>query len=150
MFLQAAADAVQVSNPALTNQIDAVMHQLGLAGATVYVLQFLKKSPLFPWLNANSETATRIVSTAAALIAAIFVQVTVQGDTSAGWVIHVPAAHVLWDCFLRFVGQKLGLEAIYRNLVKTPPEVSIVPPQEFDDAGKPSTDKPTLVVPQRG
>ena len=149
MFLQAAADAVQVSNPALTNQIDAVMHQLGLAGATVYVLQFLKKSPLFPWLNANSETATRIVSTAAALIAAIFVQVTVQGDTSAGWVIHVPAAHVLWDCFLRFVGQKLGLEAIYRNLVKSPPEVAIVPPEKFDAVGKPAEPK-TLVVSERG
>lgn len=144
MLFQAVAtslpSAVPVADTGISTTIDALAHQAGLIAITVYGLQFLKTTRLFPYLNANTETATRLISTLAALLAALAVQISVTGDANHGWAFSgsIPSAHALWDGVIRFCGQKMGQEFLYRNLVKSPQEVSLVPAPQLDASGKPA------------
>jgi hypothetical protein len=143
MLFQAAATslsaAVPVSDTGISTTIDALAHQAGLIAVTVYVLQFLKTTRFFPWLNANTETATRIVSTGAALAAALAVQISITGDAAHGWAFSgsIPSLHAIWDGAIRFFGQKMGQDFLYRKLVKNPQEVAVVAPASIDPSGKP-------------
>lgn len=135
----AVANAIPVTDPGISNTVDAVAHQAGLAAITVWGLQAVKRSKLFPWINANSESTTRIVSTLAALASALAVQISVTGDASAGWhgTFAIPSLHVLWDGVIRFCGQKMGQEGLYRLIYKEPVEVTPVPAPIMDQSGKP-------------
>jgi hypothetical protein len=136
---QAAANAVPVNNPALTNGLDSVAHSTGLIIATVWILQFLKKAPWFSWLNADSSTATQIVSTVIAFLSAIAVQISFTGNAGVGWdgTFHIPNAHALVDGISRFFLAKGGQDFLYSTVYKRPMEVTPVLPPKMDSLGKP-------------
>ncbi len=133
------AEAVPVTDPGISSGLDALGHQLGLIGVTVWGLQLLKRSKWFPWINANTETATRVISTAMALFSAVLIQISITGDASTGWhgTFAIPNLHALGDGVVRFVGSKLGQEALYGVLYKKPIEVVPVPAPPMDSGGKP-------------
>jgi hypothetical protein len=131
-----------ISNPDLMRALDAMAHQAGLVVITVYVIQWLKRARWFPWLSANSDRVTRWVSTGAALGTALFVQGTISitsGDASTGWHFtgSTPSLHALYDGFIRFAAQRAGQEWMFQNVVKKPKEVTLVPAEKDDAAGKP-------------
>ncbi len=136
---QKVAEAVPVTDPGVTSGLDALGHQVGLIGITVWGLQLLKRSKWFPWLNANTETATSVVSTVAALLSALAIQFTITGDSTQGWhgTFAIPNVHALGDDVVRFVGSKMGQEALYTFVYKKPVEVVPVVPPPMDQAGKP-------------
>ena len=144
----AVANAVPVTDPGISNTIDAVAHQAGLVAITVWGLQVLKRSKVFPYLNANTTTATSIVSTVVAAMSALAVQFTVTGDATAGWhgTFAIPSVHVLWDSIIRFCGQKMGQEGLYKLIYKDPIEVTPVPPPPMDTQGKPVPNPPLVTV----
>jgi hypothetical protein len=137
---QKVAEAVPVTDPGVSSGLDALGHQIGLIGITVWVLQQLKRTKFFPWLNANTETANSLVSTGAALVSALAIQFTITGDTTAGWhgTFAIPNLHALGDDVVRFVGSKIGQEALYTMLYRRPVEVVPVPPPAMDQGGKPA------------
>ena len=136
---QKVAEAVPVTDPGVNSGLDALGHQVGLIGITVWGLQLLKRSKMFPWLNANTETANSIVSTVAALVSALAIQVSITGDSTQGWhgTFAIPNVHALGDDVVRFVGSKMGQEALYTFVYKKPVEVTPVAPPPMDQAGKP-------------
>ena len=72
LLLQAAAavatdPALPVTNPDIHNLIDALADQAGLVFVSVYAIQFVKKSQLFPFVNANSTRMTKWLSVGTAL-----------------------------------------------------------------------------------
>lgn len=139
---------VTVATPHLTDGLEAIGHQIGLVVITVYAIQFLKRVAWFPWLNANSDKVTNVVSTVAALAAALFVEgsLTMTGDASTGWhfVGSIPSLHVMWHSFIRFAGQKAGQDWFLRNVAQQPKPVALVLPEKMDVGGKPEPEK--LVV----
>lgn len=143
LLLQTAAEAlanpVPVTDPAINGTVTAVAHQAGLVAITVWGLEFLKRWKAFRWINANTGTVTRIVSTLAALAAALAVQISVTGDASTGWhgTFAIPSVHILWDSFIRFAGQKMGQEGLYRLVYDRPQPVIPVRPEPMDAQGKP-------------
>jgi hypothetical protein len=147
---QQVANAIPVTDPGINDTVSAISHQAGLVAITVWGLQVLKRSKLFPYLNANTETATRVVSTLCALFAALAVQISVtSGDAQHGWngTFAIPSVHVLWDSVIRFCGQKMGQEGLYRLIYKEPAEVVPVTPPAMDAGGKPiAPPQPILVA----
>lgn len=143
ILLQAATTAaVPVTNTALTDTINALSSQATLAAITVWLLQKAKESKLeiFSGINANSKTVTSIISTVAALLSALYVQISISGDAAHGWTgtFVIPSAHVLWDSIVHFTGQKLGQEALYDYLYRKPVEVTPVTKPSMDTTGKPA------------
>lgn len=139
LLLQAAA-SVPVTDTSIKTTVDAFTDQAGLVAVTVWGLQMLKRSRMFPWLNANTETASSVVSTVIALLAALAIQIHVtSGDSMHGWngTWAVPDVHILWTGLVRFIGQKMGQEGLYKFLYKEPLEVTPVLPPQMDAAGKP-------------
>ena len=145
---QKVAEAVPVTDPGVTSGLDALGHQVGIIGITVWGLQLLKRSKFFPWLNANTETATSIVSTVAAFLGAVAIQVSVTGDATQGWhgTFAIPNLHALSDMVVRFVGSKIGQEGLYTLVYKKPVEVTPVAPPPMDRAGKPIPLEPQPVI----
>ena len=137
---QAVAAAIPVSDPGISSWVDSLGHQLGMVGMTVWGLQLLKRSKVFPWLNANTETANSVISTCAALISALAIQISITGDATAGWhgTFAIPNLHALWETLVRFVGSKVGQETLYTMVYKRPQEVVSVPPPPMDAVGKPA------------
>ncbi len=140
---QAVADAIPVSDPGISSWVESLSHQAGLAGITVWILQGLKRSTFFPWISANTNRINQVVSTLAALFSALAIQISVTGgDLGTGfhgtWAI--PSAHILWDSIVRFVGSKIGQDALYKIVYDKPLEVTPVAPPPMDFQGKPLPD----------
>jgi len=144
LLLQAAAavatdPALSVTNPDIHNLIDAVADQAGLVFVSVYAIQFVKKSQLFPFVNANSTQVTKWISVATALFSALAIQIHIQGSSAAGWhgTFAIPNAHDLWTSFVRFCGAKMGQDVLYNTVYNKPVEVVPVRPVAMDAGGKP-------------
>lgn len=60
-------------------------HQMGLAAFAVFLIDWLKKSSWFPWMNQHTETLNRIVSWSIALAGTIGLSVVSHtGDWQSG------------------------------------------------------------------
>ena len=131
-------DAV-VQNPDLTNILNSLAHSVGLAGVTVYGLQWLKKASWFPFLSSHTSQINSLVSTLVAIGVGAGIQISWTGNSADGWHFAgaIPAAHVVMDGVFRSICQKLGQEFLFRTIVKTPAEVAIVPPEKMNVEGKP-------------
>lgn len=106
LMLQAVAETIPVTNPTISNLVDAVSDQFGLVAVSVWVIQFMKRSTMFPGISANTPTVTQWVSTGMALASALAVQVHVEGSAALGWhgTFAIPSLHILWTSFIRFCG----------------------------------------------
>lgn len=140
---EAVANAVPVTDPAINGTVSAVAHQAGLVAITVWLIEFLKRWKAFRWINANTGSVTRVLSTLCALASALAVQISVTGDASTGWqgTFAIPSVHILWDSFIRFAGQKMGQEGLYRLVYDRPQPVIPVAPEPMDRQGKPIKDE---------
>jgi len=135
----AVAQAVPVTDTSIKTTVDAFTDQAGLVAVTVWALQMLKRSRLFPWLNANTATATSVASTVVALLAAMAVQIHVTGSAALGWQgsFAIPNAHILWTGLIHFIDQKIKQKKLYKFLYKEPLEITPVPAPPMDAGGKP-------------
>jgi hypothetical protein len=98
----------------------ALGHQIGIAAAVVWVLEFLKRSNWFPWLNQNSATINRVVSIAVALIAAVGVTMNISGNLDLGGTITIsfPSLPAMLDAGSHFLSQIALQEGFYQQIVK--------------------------------
>lgn len=137
----AVANAVPVTNPDISNLVDAVSDQFGLVAVSVWVIQFMKRSTMFPGISANTPQITRLVATGMALASALAVQIHVQGNAEHGWhgTFDIRNAHALWTSFIRFCGAKMGQDGLYNLVYDKPVEVTPVPPEPMNTNGKPLT-----------
>lgn len=141
LLLQAAdiSNALPVTDPGIKTTVDALADQAGLVAVSVWMIEFMKRSKLFPGINANSAQVTKWVSTGTALASALAVQVHIEGSAALGWTgtFAIPAAHVLWTSFIRFCGAKLGQDVLYNTVYNKPVEVVPVKREPMDPTGKP-------------
>jgi hypothetical protein len=111
----------------------ALGHQIGIAAGVVWLLEFLKRSNWFPWLNQNSALVNRIVSIAVALIAAIGVTMNITGNLQLGGSITIafPSLSAMLDAGSHFLAQLALQEGFYQQIVKrsSPSSVPEVPPK---------------------
>jgi len=94
-------------------------HQAGISVATVFIIDWLKKSAWFPWINNNTETINKIVSLSVALFTAAGLKiVSHEGSISAGGIvtIAVPPISVVLDTILHAAGQFGGQEVLHKLL----------------------------------
>ena len=95
-------------------------HQVAIAAVLVWVLQMLKRAGWFPWLDANSDTANRIISVIAALVAGAGITFSVMGgiEDGGGVLIKWPALSAMTNGLSHCVVQYVLQEGIYRKMVK--------------------------------
>lgn len=146
-----ASGAVPVSDPAAAVTIESYLHQAYVAAISVYGIQIMKRSTLFPWINANSDMVTKAVSWGVALVSALAIQVTVTGSATAGWdgSFHINNVHALWDSVGRLIVSKGMQTGIYEKFFNKPVEVVPVTPPVMDAGGKP-VGPPQPIVPAAG
>lgn len=108
------------------------MTHLTLAGVVSFIIEAAKRSnsPKLAWITAGSDTLSRVISGLFAV--GIGFGITVMGDQTNGWTIHVPSLiqlqqHV-WEAFSQFIMQEL----VYRSAIKPHP-------QRVDDEPLPPT-----------
>jgi hypothetical protein len=148
MLIQAAVAAplpiptVPVTDPSIKNLIDAVSDQTGLVFVSVWLIQYMKRSqwPIFAFINANSGQVTKWASFATALVAALAIQIHIQGSAALGWngTFVIPNVHALWTGFVRFCGAKMGQDILYNTVYNKPVEVIPVAAPRMNAAGKPT------------
>jgi hypothetical protein len=81
--------------------------------AFTYLLQFLKNSPYFPWLNAGTETLNKWLSALAATVATVGIHWTYASDTLT---ITGLSAASLWHLVTNIVFQFATQHGAYRLL----------------------------------
>src|SRR5215468_9891679 len=91
-------------------------HQTGFAFVTVYLINILKDSKWFPWLNTEADKINRMVSVVVALLTAAGVKIAMDGNIWSGGVltIHFPSAWDLVDTLMHFATQFGLQEMIYQ------------------------------------
>lgn len=90
--------------------------QLGAAFTAVGVIEWLKKSHLFPWLTCDTEKLNRVVSLVVAGVASLGVTINTVGTWTSGSTITivVPPANAILEAAYRFAIQ-VGLQkSIYK------------------------------------
>lgn len=102
------------------DEIAALVHQAGIGTIAVYLIQWLKKSNWFPWLNAQSGTITRWAGLAVAFLTSVGIQHTFTGDSTNGWHVSlvIPSLSVLASTFVHAAGQFSGQQVLYHTAVK--------------------------------
>ena len=90
-------------------------HQSGIAVATVFAIDYLKKANWFPWINNNTETLNRVISVLVALFTASGLKV-LSGNAASGWTISIPAMPVLLDTLVHASAQFGGQEILQKLL----------------------------------
>lgn len=158
LLLQAAVDVAQQAAPAVAQAAhevakvaqdnqdswNAIGHQVTYGAGIVTVLQFLKKTKMFPWLSQSTDQANKTISVIFSAIVAIGIQFHITGgDMEHGWQFTgaIPSLDQLIDTFGRFMGQYMGQELMYQKLIKKPQEMTLVPPTQYDADGKPMEKK---------
>src|SRR5579863_3547844 len=96
-------------------------HQTGIAFASVYAIQLLKKSNLFPWLRADTDTVNRVVSVVVAFATAVGIKFAINGTFATGETItiQVPSLAVILDTLVHFATQFGMQETIYQVTKKS-------------------------------
>src|SRR5690242_19307330 len=91
-------------------------HQTGIAFASVYAIQLLKRSNLFPWLRTDTDTLNRVVSVVVAFATAAGIKFAMNGTFATGETItiQVPSLAVVLDTLVHFATQFGMQETIYR------------------------------------
>ena len=94
----------------------AFAHQTGIAFASVYAIQLLKKSNIFPWLRTDTDTLNRVVSVVMAFATAAGIKFAMDGTFANGGTItiQVPSVTVILDTLVHFATQFGMQETIYR------------------------------------
>jgi hypothetical protein len=94
----------------------AFAHQTGIAFASVYAIQLLKRSNLFPWLRTDTDTLNRVVSVVVAFATAAGIKFAMDGTFTTGETItiQVPSIGVILDTLVHFATQFGMQETIYR------------------------------------
>lgn len=96
---------------------DLVVSQVTLSAVVVVIIQWLKNSPWFPWLNAQSEKAKHVAAVLGALLTAVGVHytydasigtLTITGLTLAG------VGHGAWHVLQSYAFQ----ETLYKGAFK--------------------------------
>lgn len=124
---QQVANAVPVTDPGISKIAEGLGDQAALAAGIVWTIQFLKRWPVFTWLNADTNNRTQIVSTVMAIIAGLAVNVHVTGDAAVGWNISIASAHTLWTAITRVCGQKVAQDFLHNMYQKPIPVVPVAP-----------------------
>jgi hypothetical protein len=87
--------------------------QAGISIILVYLLQWLKGSPWFPWLTARTDTINRTLA---------IVNMTGSWTSGGTLIIQIPAATAIFSVILHSAAQVGMQEGFYRMAVKPPPE----------------------------
>lgn len=97
---------------------NTVVHQIGLAGILVYLLQGLKRANWFPWIGQHTDTLNRVLSLIAAGIAAVGVEIATTGSLTTGGTLTItyPSWQVMTETGLRFVCQYVLQQAFYKQV----------------------------------
>lgn len=94
--------------------------------AVVYVIEWLKRSAGFRWLDTSNGKLNRIVSLVVSLVIAL--GVTATGNAEAGWTITIPPlatmTGVAWEFAQQFFSQQLIYDIALNKAPVLPP-----PPQ---------------------
>ncbi len=98
--------------------------QAGVSVILVYLLQWLKGSPWFPWLSARTDTINRVLAIAVAFFTSVGFQVSMTGTWTSGGtlVIQIPAATAVLSVILHTASQSGFQELFYKLAVKPPSE----------------------------
>ena len=98
----------------------ALGHQIGIAAGVVWLLEWLKRSNWFPWLNQNSVLVNRVVSIVVALIAAIGVTMSITGNLQLGGSLTItfPSLPTMLDAGSHFLTQLVLQEGLYQQVVR--------------------------------
>jgi hypothetical protein len=98
--------------------------QAGVSVILVYLLQWLKGSPWFPWLTARTDTINRTLAIVIAFLTSVGFQINMTGNWTSGGtlIIQIPAATAIFSVILHSAAQVGMQEGFYRMAVKPPPE----------------------------
>ena len=116
-----------------------VMTHLTLAGVVSLIIEAAKRSnsPKLAWISASSDTVSRVISGVFAI--GIGFGITVMGDQSTGWTIHVPSLIQLqqhiWEAFSQFILQEL----VYRGTIKPHPQRPVIEDEPMPPTGPRAT-----------
>jgi len=102
--------------------------QAGVAVLTTWVINRLKRSRYFPWLDEHSDAANKWIGISIA--AFVSAGLTMTGDASTGWQITVPPLDQLASAVIK-MSAGIGLQqGAYRittlPTTSTPPDVTVV------------------------
>ncbi len=120
--------------------------QAGVAVLTTWVINRLKRSRYFPWLDEHSDAANKWIGISIA--AFVSAGLTMTGDASTGWQITVPPLDQLASAVIK-MSAGIGLQqGAYRittlPTTSTPPDVMVVktgiPPEKTTVETFPSPD----------
>ena len=124
-LLQAAAQgAVEVAQAAAqmeTNrELGVFAGQIPTAFWVVWILEHLKKSSYFSWINANSDQINRGLGVAAALLASAGINWGVQGTVLAGGTITItlPALGHLVHFIIFDMARSYGVQQMFYKVLK--------------------------------
>lgn len=99
---------------------DVLKDQLVIAYVASLVLEWLKRSSLFPWINANTDTLNRTLSKMLAIATSAGISWAWVGTPDAGWTltVSIPAIHGLIDFAGNAVISFFAQEVAYRSSIK--------------------------------
>lgn len=96
--------------------------------AVVYIIEWLKKSPGFRWMDHHNGKLNRIVSLVVSLVIAL--GVTATGSAEAGWTITIPPLATMTGLVWEFAQQFFSQQLIYDIALNKPSApVPPLPPQ---------------------
>ena len=102
--------------------------QLGVSVFLVYLIQWLKNSPWFPWISARTDAINRTVAIVVAFLTSVGFQIHMTGDWTSGGtlVIQIPALTAVFSVFLHSFAQVGMQETFYKMAVKPPQSAGLV------------------------
>jgi prenyltransferase beta subunit len=91
-------------------------YQAGLAASAVYLIQWLKGANWFPWLSEHTELANRVVASVLAVMSALGIQWTVEGNMNTGGTLTVtlPAISAIINAAIHIVTQLALQQSFYK------------------------------------
>lgn len=118
---QGAVEVAQVASQMETNrELGVFAGQIPTAFWVVWVLERLKKSSVFPWINANSDQINRGLGMAAALLSSAGINWGVQGTVLAGGTITItlPALGHLVHFVVFDMARSYGVQQMFYKVLK--------------------------------
>lgn len=104
------------------DEFAVLAHQAGIGALAVYLMQILKNSKRFPWINANSSTLNRWLSIGVAVLTSLGIKYAASGGPDTGYhiVLSIPALGQLTDAAIHAAAQYAGQQILYYTSVKEP------------------------------
>lgn len=101
-----------------TNQINEVVSQVIISGLIAYSIEFMKRTPFFPWLRVEQKKLQRWISAGAALVAAAGIHYQYDSIHGALMITGLTIAgirHGLWEFAKQFVLQQMVYDGIIKE-----------------------------------